>query len=679
MDKPSVAGFKSKHKIQEIHQKRSKLASEVVLMRRERDAKKNESKRLRHRVTGKSRDLEVESANYGELAKKKLAEGKEEIEFVMRGQLLRVLDNIKADPKIYPEILKQLAEKNPIKFKSEREVERYLESATTDADAVGVAKLIDLTLGSGTFRTLSFLDKKGDSAKSVFKLLKHNIEGASFEKQVERGHYLNLLETYGVQWNLEKVSRDSVQNFFDANGGTLDGVHIETSVEEKKDVANKKTTKIGRVIIKAPQDYDWRELIHFGGTTKQDSETSVGGFGEGLKVASFVLLKDQGATTVRAASRDWELEYYFDSVASESYRKPVKGLHAKKRTRDSEPGNYLEIVFEGEDADKKVKVFEEARELFFSSQNPDFWGASFDNKATGGFKVLSPDLKQKYSHLQRQTGRLYLAGQRTHFDSRDKWENVSDLNIWTWKKIQPKDRDRGMITRQEMGKDVIPLIVESMSIEQLKKSVYDFKDLWDGLEYFNTSYTLLESIVDRLAKEKINLQFEKQYLASDLPFGDTWIGDALVSKGFKLCVPFLKKIGMKGATEQFKEWQSHDRTEATSAENSKISILQKAAKILGLSDDELKEVWIFSAREENSVMHGQYNPMFYWMAREALNEPFSDALHTYVHEAAHKEGPHGNAKFDYTLQDYIQRIHRFILDHKKEWDLLEGEWKTTNK
>lgn len=209
-----------------------------------------------------------------------------------RGQLLQILDKIRADSKIYLEILKQIADRNPGKFKSLREAQRYFESAITDADAFGLAKLIDHTLGSGTFRTLSFLDKNQDSAKSVYKLLKHNIEGASFERQVERGHYLNLLETYGVSWNLEKVSRDSVQNFFDANGQTLNGVDIKTSVEEKMDVASNVKTKTGRVLIQAPQDYDWRELIHFGGTTKQDSETTVGGFGEGLKVAAFVLLKE---------------------------------------------------------------------------------------------------------------------------------------------------------------------------------------------------------------------------------------------------------------------------------------------------------------------------------------------------------------------------------------------------
>lgn len=590
-----------------------------------------------------------------------------------QGQLLQILDKIKADPKIYPEILRQLADRNPGKFKSLREAQRYFESVTTDADALGLAKLIDQTLGGGTSRTLSFLDKKQDSAKSVYKLLKHNIEGTSFEKQVEKGHYLNLLETYGVNWDLEKVSRDSLQNFFDANGQTLDGVDIQTSVGEKMDATDNTKTKTGRVLIQAPQNYDWRELIHFGGTTKQDSETSVGGFGEGLKVAAFVLLKEQGAKQVKAASRDWELDYYFDDITSEAYRKPVKGLFAKKRKRDEQQGNYLEIIFEGDDADKKAKIFENTKTLFYNSENPDFQKASFNNKASGGFKILPPDLTKAWG--KNQKGHLYLAGQRTHYDSRDNWETVEDVNIWTWKKVQPKDRDRGMLTRSELRADVLPMIVDSMSLDDLKKSVYDFKPLWDQFGPSSPGDNLLEKIVDKLAQTGTILEFDKEYVANDLPWGASWIGEALVSQGFKLCRSYMKKVGMKGATDQFKEWQSHNRVEASPGEEKKIGLLQKAARALGLSDDELKEVWIFSAKGEKSVVHGQYNSMFYWLAREALNQPFSDALHTYVHEAAHKEGPHGNAKFDYALQDRIQKIHRFILDHKAEWDEMEKEWK----
>lgn len=593
-----------------------------------------------------------------------------------QGQLLEILDNIKADPKIYSEISQQLAERMPDKFASVAEVQQYFESVVTSTDALGIARLIDESFGEGTFRTLSFLDKKQDTAKNVYKLLRNSIDRTSFEKQVENGQYLNLLESYGVQWDLEKVSRDSLQNFFDANGQTLDGIDINTSFEKVSELG--KETKIGRVRIQAPQDYDWRELVHFGGTTKQDSETSAGGFGEGLKIAAFTLLRDQGASEVKAASRDWELNYSFDDIPADAYRKKVRGLFAKKHKREERPGNYLEITFQGDDADKKVKMFEQAQELFFSSKNPDFQGASFDNKDSGGFKVLPPIENPKYSWNSNQKGHLYLAGQRSHFNNRDKWETVDDINIWTWKKVTPKDRDRGMITGTEMKGNVMPLIVESMSIEDLKKSVYDFKPLWDKFSFFSTGSELLERVVSKLEKEGVKLEFENEYLANNSS-GVKWIGELLKKQGFKLCPPYMNKVGMKGVIEQFKELQSHYRVEAMEGENQKINLLQDAGRKLGLTEDEVKEIWIFSAESEKNIIHGQYNPEFYWLAREVFSKSFLDALHVYVHESAHKEGPHGDAKFEYRLQEQIKKIQQFILEHKDEWDILEGQWNSTNE
>lgn len=590
------------------------------------------------------------------------------------GQLLQIIFKIRRNPQIYSQIIERLAERNPEKFRSVREAQRYFDSVSTNLDAAGLARIIDYSFGAGTFRILSFLDEKQDRARSVSRLLQRNIENTSFEHQMERGHYLNLLETYGVSWDLEKTSRDCVQNFFDANGQTLDGVKIETEVGFDPSTQQ----KTSRVLIESDQDYDWRELIHFGGTTKGDSETAVGGFGEGLKIAAFILLKDQGATRVRAASRDWQIDYYFNDVSAEAYRSPVKGLFAKKSKRGVQPGNYLEIIFEGDDAEKKAQAFIEARNLFYSSENPDFQNPSFDNRSTGGFQILAPAPEQQALHFRNRKGHLYIAGQRIHYDSRDQWETVSDLNIWTWKKIEQRDRDRGLITRHELTRLVFPMIVESMNIEDLKKSVYDFKPLWDNLGLlFAVSGDLLKLIVNKLYENNVKLEFEERYLANDLPMGAEWIRRALEQKGYRLCPEFMSKIGMKGALDQFRDWQHHFQVETTPQEAQKIAILQKAAQIIGLPDEDLKPVWLFDRENENSIMVGQYNPEFYWMSNESLNLPLIDALQLYVHEAAHKAGPHGQAKFDYTLEEYGQKIKRFFLEHPDEWRQLENEWQAT--
>jgi hypothetical protein len=590
-----------------------------------------------------------------------------------KSQLVRIFSDLKESRDVLDFVAKQIFEKQKGQFKSEKEVKQLFKEAGDKQKAFGLARLIEESLGEGTLRVLSFTSKGVDAERNVLKILRKNLEKESFEKKAERGLYLGILENYDVSWNLEKAARDAWQNFFDANGQTLDGVKIEAA--ETK--AEKEEENSARLKITGEQDYDWRELVHIGATTKKESVTSAGGFGEGAKILALVLLRDHGAKEVKFSSRDWEINYYLDKVPEETYYKEVRGLFVKKRKRPAEKGSAFEVTFVGEDAEKNLKVFESAQDFFYSSKNPDFQGPSFDNKKTGGFKILPPNDK---GYPRRNKGHLYIAGQRMHFEIKDTWDTVEDLNIWTYEKIVPKDRDRGMVTRDEMREKIIPFIADSMSVADAKKSVYDFEHLWVKDWWgFEVSYRLLERIVDNLEKAGEKLKFEKEYLASDIIFGDQWIVDVLRNEGYKICPRFMSKIGMIKVSEQFKELQSHYKVEALPAETEKILLLQKVAKKVGLSEEELKEVWLFSAADERSIFHGQYNDMFYWMAKESLNGEFLDALHTYVHEAAHKAGPHGNPKFEYRLQELIKGIQKLILSQPELFKESEKEWQRLNK
>ena len=88
--------------------------------------------------------------------------------------------------------------------------------------------------------------------------------------------------------------------------------------------------------------YDWIELVHLGGSTKTESETTAGGFGEGTKILSLVLLRDYGAKKVIFSSQDWELEFYIDKVPHGSYRNEKdRGLFVKKRRKTNQVQAYL--------------------------------------------------------------------------------------------------------------------------------------------------------------------------------------------------------------------------------------------------------------------------------------------------------------------------------------------------
>lgn len=574
------------------------------------------------------------------------------------------IQGVVGSERIFDLIASELVRKKPDQFPSKDAVSEFFSEVSDRTHALRVARIIDGTIGKGTFRKLSFLARGADAEKNVFRILKRDVESVSFEKQAEKGFYLGIMENYGIQWTLEKTARDAWQNFFDANGHTLDGIVscVETDEEAKK----------ARVVISGSQTYDWRELVHIGATTKKDSKRSAGGFGEGTKDLALVLLRDFGAEEVVYSADDWELNFYLDFVPEETYAKKIKGLYIRKKKIEQHGGNSLKVAFSGEQAQESANAVVKARELFFSSENQDFIGASYDNSATGGFKVLSPGVTRS-GWIEKKKGNFYQAGQRLHFENREEWSTVENVNLWTWEKILPKDRDRGMVTHQEILKIVVPFVVDSMTTDDMRKSVYDFKPIWEHTHGYEVSSDLLERIVNRLAEQKITLKFDQEYVADDMPFV-FWIKDGLKQKGHKICGGYMNKIGMKKLSERFKELSDHMRVEATAEEARRIDIIKRAAKKIGLAEDEAKDIWLFGAESEKSIIHGEYNPLFYWMAREVVGGDFLHALQIYFHESAHKKGKHGDAQFDYYLGEMLGKIQLFILNERQEFEKFGKEW-----
>ncbi|MBR9683519.1 hypothetical protein GOV03_03175, partial [Candidatus Woesearchaeota archaeon] len=167
--------------------------------------------------------------------------------------------------------------------------------------------------------------------------------------------YLGVLETYDVEWTLEKVARDTLQNFFDSNKGTLDNVVVEITREERDRV----------VRIEGQNQYDFRRLLHLGGTTKHGDISTVGGIGEGAKILALVLLRDYGFSQVRFGSGEWELDFSLDAVPKEDYPEKRKGLFACLRKADAEfAGNFVELKTTKQ---KHLPAFENAKDLFYHS------------------------------------------------------------------------------------------------------------------------------------------------------------------------------------------------------------------------------------------------------------------------------------------------------------------------
>ena len=460
--------------------------------------------------------------------------------------------------------------------------------------------------------------------------------------------YLHVLETYAVQWDAEKTARDTWQNFFDANGYSVD--NVKSSVSHSGNGY--------AVDISGPASYDYRYLLHTGGTTKSEDVRSAGGFGEGAKIAAFVCLRDFGAKEVVYHTGDKKVTFYLDSIQDSHYPKPVRGLFVRVEDAKGNKGSSFQATFlTKEVADK----FLQAKDLFYHKENQDFLNPTANNEV-GGFKI----------HVGKE-GNLYEAGQRRHvqeYNNTLKWNNVEDATIWTWAKTFQPDRDRGDINKYQVENKAIAQIVKAMKPDEIKKIIEGHPQLWHESEVLGLGRDILQELCREYNKQVLKgkgsngekdmlLKFPDRYVSSDLAC-PSFVRDALKEQGYMLCDWSLADVGMITASEKFRQLQEHYKIEPTEAETKRIDLLKRAVKEL-LDTDLEEEVWMFSQKDEKNIIHGQYSTGRIWMAQEKIRGDFASALTTLLHERDHKAGGDQTAEFSYALTNTLEKVIQTFL------------------
>ena len=487
------------------------------------------------------------------------------------------------------------------------------------------------------------------------KVKEHSIQNSAGSKL----EYLKILDTYGVSWTMEKAARDTIQNFFDANNSTLDGINVI--------LANDGDNYTIR--IHGGTEYDFRRLTHLGGTTKFNNEFTAGSFGEGAKILALVLLRDYGFSQVRFGSQNWELDFLLKELPEGEYVEQRKGLFAFLNQKEEKfPGNFVEFKTKNKG---NAEIFAEAKELFYSSKNQDFQSSSLDIPGVGGFKYLP---RQENSDFVPK-GNFYHVGQRRHFEE-EKWQNVEHVNLWTHSNnILSRDRDRGIVSRGEIFYIVIPKILNSANDEDLIKIVYEMKPLWSNAEKYHVGAKILEKTVERLASKKIKLDFDEKYLASGL-FPSHSVILSLMSSGYIICSAFFSEIGMKKMLDKTIEMQEHYKIDATAEEKERVRMLCMVAESL---NKENKKVWIFDRIEEKNIFIGQYNQSFVWLSSEILKSGFHRALATYLHELDHKYGNDYSSEFSYALTNTLEDVIQKSIYNPELYCKLNSNWNESLK
>ncbi len=481
--------------------------------------------------------------------------------------------------------------------------------------------------------------------------------------------YLGILDSYSVSWSLEKAARDVWQNFFDENNQTLDGI---AAVIERS----------GRdyvIRVQSPGTYDYRLLLHLGGTTKTDNPFSAGGFGEGVKILALVLLRDYDFSQIRYGAADWIIDFTLDNLPYGEYVKKQKGLFADVQQASSPfPGNFIELKTQKK---QHANILQSAKDLFYHAANEDFQNPTLDISTVGGLRFLGG--RDGGDKIPR--GNFYFAGQRRHVET-EEWNTVDFFSLWTYdNKALRKDRDRGLVTRSELDSLILPHILAAASSKELIRVVYELEPIWtEGTQVNwkgkNLGSDVLEKIVDQLwssfSREKVRLPFAEKYLAEDFSAPNS-IGEALAAQGYVICNRSLAKLGMKTVVEKFQELQQHYRAEPSPGDKERMQILYDALAPFPMKSK--KEVWLFDRVAEKSIIHGQYNEKFVWLSRERIRGLFPAALATYLHELDHKYGSDSSAEFSYALTDTLRDVIGAAVKQPDLFHHLEERWNCTKR
>jgi hypothetical protein len=479
----------------------------------------------------------------------------------------------------------------------------------------------------------------------------------ALEEQLRRGEYHvgTIVESFGVQWSTEKAARDIWQNFFDANDYSLSG--IDAQVEQDP-------SGLYTITIEGDAPYDFRKLLHIGGTSKQHDPRSAGGFGEGSAIASFVLLRDHGAETVEFESVGWKLDFALRKVAKGVSTERERGLFAQLSTEGArQEGNQVKITTHNKEL---VDAILAAKDLFAHDQNPDFQQPTFASEA-GGFKVLLKGDRPQYGHL-------YDAGQRRHYTDDDKWNRVEGLHFWTTRRTLPKDRDRGKVTQREVDEHMVKSLVDGLAPPETSQALQALEPLWDKAGVYSVNDSLIRQLVTRLEAAKTTLTFPPECLANDVLTFD--LDPSLRSAGYRLCHPDLAKVGMKRKSEQLRELERHYKLEATEHQQQKIETLKAVAALL---ERTAKEVWLYSRQQEKNISRGHYpgEVEYVWITTEELELPFHEAVSTYIHELDHSFGKDATREHGTALTNSIGAVIRSMAEKPADWQRLLAEWEAS--
>lgn len=466
--------------------------------------------------------------------------------------------------------------------------------------------------------------------------------------------------SYGnsVQWDCNKVARDLLQNFYDGHGQTLDGVKLLfTPIGEGR----------YRVRLEGKSTYTPEKAIYLGMSSKQFDSKAAGNYGEGIKMAALKLLSDAGASDVRIASDNWKCIW---RIGNSELNKNIPVLYYNvEKTAERFKGNYVE--FETNNIDL-LQSLRDTINRFYHSHNTDFQCPDFENHLVG-IKILP---------AKNQAGGIYIAGQKFEFNG--SFDGLKGLNIFIKKKppikVLDPSRDRTSINTSNL-ENIAEWLGKSSSItfEEKLAILKTLEKYWVD-ECKEPISKFVEKFVIHMNHGNYDkvVQFPDKYIAKTYGASDELLQE-LKSKGYIICRPEFKNIGMQNVSDLMKKVRAHDVVIPNETEKNKILVLREAISTLSASltnhfrlEELDTHIYMFdrNAEKEKKIYQNcdaeaiidNYQSKGFWIDKTYLKEAtFYDALETALHELSHKVGGDESSRFSYMLTNVNSSVLQEIL------------------
>lgn len=412
-------------------------------------------------------------------------------------------------------------------------------------------------------------------------------------------------------WSNEKIARDLMQNFYDGNGHTLEGVDIKV----KQNDDGTYTIRIDGKGI-----YNYEHLKRLGGSDK-DNPKDAGGFGEGSRIIAGSLLA-KGTTRVRFACKDWQMDF----TTAENARTHEEGVMRTLTKNEAQlDGNYVEFDTNNKELVEKIM---DSKNYFYSPNNPDFRDLDIENEFFG-FKV-SPDKNGNLYYIQRfQTPdkkmdnglqNMTLIFKQAAFGEnfQNKGGYTIDLNT---------TRDRMAIEAEQMS-ELTRAYAKTLPDADLVKAISALEPIFTSdncnSEKFrrenkanNLSYQFAQSIIHEAASRGIKLDFEDKKIvyvkeSSEWRTNLSSKEEAFFKKEGYIFANMGTELGIEDAESLYAKLHRPHSIKPTEQQAKQLQILNEAVNLItsndkrGLFPEEGTQLYAFDETSNIESSTGYY-------------------------------------------------------------------------